>query len=264
VALNAADVRTREQLVKVSITLPSSGVRIVDLREYAGSEASLSMLESSADVSFRLGRDLMLFGDFEDWDIDKQTLEAAHWDVPSASRFICLSYAFRGVAGLCSIRNETNQSDSVSAFRNRIRVMGDALNIPHKDLSLFGYMKGDNAGEVNIIARYYASTGSQTLGEEIAFKHAAGSFDWQAFSADLSMPLDDAARATRFFIHHSPPSHGDATVAFDELALINWEAPVISKEPIITPHARDFIRVEGAAGQVVNITLHFRQYFPLN
>ena len=267
VSLNMTDISVSQQSVNVVITIPDSGISIVDLRQYASSEFSISKFETAApsdDVTFRMGRDIMLFGDFEDWDVDEQNLASNRWDVPSASRFICLSYAYRGLAGLCSIRDETNQSDSVTAFRNRIRVMGDALDTPNKELSLLAYIKGDNAGEVTITARYYASTGSQSFGEETIINHAAGSFDWSMLSADLTMPSDDAARATRIFIRHAPPLNGEATVAFDELALINWEEEVVSAEVINTPHARDFIRVEGEAGREINLSLTFSRYLPEN
>ncbi len=264
VAFDTAQVGQTKQVISVDISLPASGKSIIDLREYAGSESSLSMIETTASVTLNIGRDIMLYGDFEDADGDNQTLETAHWDVSGESRFICLSYAYRGTAGLCSIRDSRNSSDSLTAFRNRMRVTGDALNIPNKNLSLFGYIKGDNAGPVSITARYYASVGSQTFGEEVAYQNNGGSFDWRAFSADLNMPADDLARATRIFIRHSPPANGDATAAFDELAIINWEETLSSGAAISFPHARDFIKVQGTPGMQINLQLTFSRYQPAN
>jgi poly-gamma-glutamate capsule biosynthesis protein CapA/YwtB (metallophosphatase superfamily) len=263
VALNATQVSSQVVTKNINITLSDSGSAIIDLRTYASSDASLSMIETPANVSLQMGRDMMLYGDFEDWDMDENSLEAAHWDTTGASRFVCLSNPLRGTAGLCSARDSTDKDDSVSAFRNRIRVLGDALDVPNKNLSLLGYMKGDNAGKVNIVARYYASEGEQTFGEELAFSRKAGSYDWNMFNAKLTMPADDGARATRIFIRHSPPSNGEALVAFDEMAVINWEENVSSGSVLNTPHARDFVQVQGAAGLVVSFTLTFVRYLPV-
>ncbi len=262
VTLDKAQVARVQQSININLTLPESGSRIIDLREYASSDSSLSMVETPADVTLNIGRDIMLYGSFEDMDGDNQTLDSVHWDVSGESRFVCLSNAYRGMAGLCSVRDSRNSGDSVIAFRNRIRVMGDALDVPNKNLTLFGYIKGDNAGSVSITARYYASTGDLTFGEELAYRHSSGSFDWSAFSAELNMPSDNEARATRIFIRHSPPEKGDATVAFDEIAIINWEESISTGVELSTPHARDFIKVQGVPGAQVNFKLTFSYYQP--
>ena len=271
VAFNDSSFRTRAKTVTVDVTIPASGAAVVDLREWSGSEASLAMASTSNDVSLQLGRDLMLYGDFDDWDTDSDTMEAVRWDLSSDSRSVCLD-AYRGTAALCTTRSSGNSSDSVTPYRNRIRVMGDALDTPNKSLSLFGYVKGTNAGAINLITRYYASAGSLTFGEETAFSHPGGSFDWQPFSADLTLPPDVAveegqvigefsARAVRLFIRHSPPATDQAVAAFDELAIISWENEMAPGAPVITPHAKDFLRVTGAPG-TATLELRFEHYVP--
>lgn len=246
----------------VSVTLPDSGVSIIDLRAYAVSEASLAMIETAAPVVMKMGRDLMLFGDFEDWDGNNRALEASHWDITGDSRFVCMSNAMRGLTGLCTVRDSRHEEDTVLAFRNRIRVMGNALNKPNKALSLLGYVKQQNSGPLSIVARYYASEGEQTFGEEEVYSSAGGDADWTVFSADLNMPAE--ARAARIFIHHAPPAKSQATAAFDELAVVNWEETVASGEVINTPHARDFVRLEGEPGTEINLKLNFVRYTPAN
>lgn len=275
VAINATEFQSNVESTSITVSLSESGLAIVDLRAHADSVASLSMINTVDDVSMTIGRDIMLYGDFEDWDSDDQLLEAARWDVSGDSRFVCLSHAMRGTAGLCSVRDSGNSSDSVTPFRNRIRVEGDALDTPNKDLSLFGYIKGENAGPVSIVSRYYASAGALTFGEELAYQHAGGSYDWTAFSAVLNMPADENvddelslgevnARATRIFIHQSPPVTGEAMAAFDELAIINWEEEIVVGNQLTIPHARDFVRIQGSAGAQVELTLSFTSYSPVN
>ncbi|MBW2258710.1 MAG: CapA family protein, partial [Deltaproteobacteria bacterium] len=135
----------------------------------------------------RPGRDLLIYGTFEDEDIDDDDMEVAHWDVSGGSRFPCHIGARRGAVGVCSVRTDANIGVSTTAFRNRIRVMGDGLDEPNKDLTLVGYAKGDNAGPMDVIARYYASEGEAVFGQEVAFRHPGGTFDWSWFAFDLSM-----------------------------------------------------------------------------
>lgn len=147
--------------------------------------------------------------------------------------------------------------------------MGESTGQPNKELTLFGYMSGENAGPVKIITRYYASVGNQTFGESETILHPGGNFNWQAMVGDIQMPGDQAditdvennPRAMRIFIRHSPPSTGAGKAIFDELAIINWETALSVGEEIVTPHARDFLRIEGPPGKH-HLSLTFRQYQP--
>ncbi|MCF7970140.1 MAG: CapA family protein [Methylococcaceae bacterium] len=274
-----------------TVTIPESGVVIMDLRQLIPSESSLRSINSlGQQLKIRLGRDVMLHGDFEDWDIDQDGLVANRWDTSKLSSKICTENPYHGVASLCSTRKSNQVSDSVISFRNRIRVMGESTGNPNKSLSLMGYMRGENAGSLNIISRFYASAGTKTFGEEVSVTNQGGTFDWQPFFADLNMPEDGTPddnfvgpinnedtegsdddidnfdvennpRAVRFFLRHSPPIEGQALLSFDDLALINWEEAVDSGQAISTPHARDFLRIEGRPGRYT-VQLNHQYYRP--
>jgi poly-gamma-glutamate capsule biosynthesis protein CapA/YwtB (metallophosphatase superfamily) len=272
VDLVGTDAVRLERTINVDINIPASGSTVVDLRAWAKADESLLELNTSSTLTLQLGRDLFGHGDFEDWDNDAQQLDAARWDVSGSSRYLCLSHAYRGTTGLCSVRTASNISDSVTPNRNRIRVMGDALDTPNKDLTLFGYFKGENAGPVTLRTRYYASVGDLVFGEEDAVIHPGGSFDWQSFSADLNMPADVPvdpgqvagefnARALRIFIRQSPPDSGNALAVFDELAVIGWEDEIMPAVQVLIPHAKDFLRVSGTPG-THPLTLTFGRHVP--
>src|SRR5581483_10833216 len=172
-------------------------------------------------------------GDFEDYDTDGDQFEVARWDVTSVSRYVSLLKPYHGVAAIRSMRQSFDSSDSVLPLRNRVRVFGDSTDQPNKNLSLFGYINGQHAGTVTMIARIGASVGDKEFGDETIYQRPAGSYKWQPFLADIAMPADDPdlplpwteqqARAVRVFLHHSPPARGQGFVAYDELAMINWE-----------------------------------------
>ncbi len=271
VDLGNSSSRRLEHAVNVDINIPASGTTIVDLRTWGQLDESLLKLNTTSSLSIQMGRDLFGFGDFEDWDTDEQQLEAARWDITGDSRQIC-SQAYRGTAALCSLRDSRNRDASITANRNRIRVMGDALDDPNKNLSLFGYFKGENAGSITIETRYYASVGELVFGEENIVTHPGGTFNWQAFSADLKMPADVPvekggvaaelnARGVRMFLKHTPPDSGFALAIFDEIAVISWENKITADLQIQIPHAKDFLRINGTPGNH-KLSLTFGRHVP--
>ncbi len=274
VTLEPNDTVSRDRTLAINVTVPESGTAVVDLRPLEESGESLAVLQDAGGRgTVQAGRDIMLFGDFEDWDVDKETGETSHWDTSAGSSFLCMSDAYQGTAALCSVRYGDNNDDAVVAFRNRIRVMGDALNqTPNKNLSLVGYIRGQEAGPVTIVSRYWASEGDITFGEEEVFTNPGGTFPWQQFTAEIHMPADDPLRmrdpitdprALQIFIHQSPPDYGRGIAEFDELAVVNWEDTydLSGEVQLKTPNARDFLRISGSPG-VHQLNLTFRSYRP--
>jgi poly-gamma-glutamate capsule biosynthesis protein CapA/YwtB (metallophosphatase superfamily) len=266
----------QDRRVVVPVVLGTNGWTALDLKEVASPEESLLRIETETPgLIVRLGRDLMNFGDFEDVDVDGEQGEIARWD-HSTNAVVALQSPYRGTAALCLNRRSSNTTDAVASFRNRIRVMGDAYDTPNKDLTLFGYARGQSAGRLSIVARYYASEGTAEFGEELPLTHPGGTFGWSSFAEDLHMPPDDPSRlgnppavnprAVRIFLHHSPPASGAGYAWFDELAVVNWEEALDPLDgPVLdTPHARDFLRVEGRPETgTFRLALTFRSYRPI-
>jgi hypothetical protein len=177
------------------------------------------------------------------------------------------------LACIRSKRRAADQADSVVPLRNRVRVFGDSIDAPNKNISLFGYITGRHAGAVSVIARLGASYGDKEFGDQTIYQHRAGTYKWQPFLADIAMPPDDPglplpndenqARAVRIFLHHSPQATGSGVVAYDELAVVGWEESfdLDAGGIFAAPHPRDFIRVNGAPG-VYPLALTFRSFRP--
>jgi hypothetical protein len=274
VTMGSNETRAEDRAVQVNLTIPESGMTILDLRQLEQGGESLSEAKDETGQSLaQMGRDLMIFGDFEDWDLDGQTGETDHWDYSEGSAALCTGGAFRGTASLCSVRYGRNIDDSVIAFRNRIRVTGNALGeTPDKNLSFIAYMKGEDAGRISIISKYMASEGNISFGEEEILDHPGGTFPWQPFVADIHMPADDPLRlrdpatdprALQIFIHHSSPDTNRAIAQFDEIAVVSWEETVSLSDGAVlsTPHARDFLRISGTPG-THQLILKFRSFRP--
>ncbi len=257
--------------IDVDITVPASGVTVVDLREYAATGESLRHVGGlPPGAVVRVGRDIMWYGDCEDFDTDEELFDMNRWDITNESVLSTVSRAYRGVSGISSIRAATHLGDSVIPFRQRIRVMGDELDLPNKDLSLFGYHQGEGAGAIAVVARFHASIEDLAFGEETVYTHPGGTFGWEAFWSDIHMPADDPSklgdpaanpRAVRLFFRHSPPAAGCGIAAFDEIAVINWEEQIGNESLLKVPHARDFLKVQASPG-TVRLRLTFISHQP--
>ncbi|GMV82461.1 MAG: hypothetical protein AMXMBFR7_36450 [Planctomycetota bacterium] len=277
VSLAPNDHTVHDRTVIAKLTVPESGVAMLDLRLYGTGDESLIAARTVGGGSGlgagQIGRDLLEHGDFEDYDTDPDRLEVERWDVESESRYASVIKPFRGLACVRSTRSSERETDSILPLRNRIRVFGDAIDQPNKDLSLFGYITGQKAGPVSVYARIGASVGDKEFGEVTIYERAPGSYKWQPFLADIPMPPEDPdlpppadeqqARAVRVFFRHSPPNKGFGVVGYDELAIVNWEETfdMDAGGAFTAPHPREFIRVTGAPGKYT-VSLTFRSFRP--
>jgi poly-gamma-glutamate capsule biosynthesis protein CapA/YwtB (metallophosphatase superfamily) len=258
--------------VEVTVEPDGTSGGIIDLREYADSDESLadiSFAEGAPEVKF--GRDIMGFGGFEDMDVDGDQAEASRWYYTGGSSRPCYLDVHRGALAMCSHRTADNSSESIVAFRNRIRVLGNPTDEPNKDLTLFGYTKKENAGRVQIEMRHRAPLGPKTLATRMPYDTPPATHDWRPFARDLEMPPDDPehprsrtknARAVRFSIYHQPPPTGEAMLRLDDLATITWVRTErgASEVELGPPNPVEFVRVEGSEAYDVELT--FERYLP--
>lgn len=274
VALGPDETVIDQRTIQVTVTVPESGTQVLDLRSYTLDDESLAQVRDDMPRSTaRVGRDLMLFGDFEDWDLDGTTGETDLWDLGVDSGFLCRSDPHGGTSSLCSVRHGSNAADSVIPFRNRIRVMGDALNqVPNKDITFIGYIRGENSGKISVTAKYLASEGELTFGEEEILALPGGTFPWQQVVSDIHLPPDNPSqsrnpttdpRAVQIFLHQAPPRMSIGIAEFDDLAVVSWEETINLSDgaQLRTPHARDFLRIAGPSG-THHLTLTFQSFRP--
>ena len=255
--------------IDVDIEIPETGWAVVDLRQLAAADESLEKISSGGTkVKMRAGRDLMIHGDFEDWDVDEVTGEVARWDAGETAR-VC-NRAMRDSAALCLDRSADDREASQALFRNRVRVMGESMGRPNKDVTLVTYARGNNAGAVFADITYAASVDEREFGSESLPLLAPGSYDWTMSAIPIAMPPDDPKsnrrdatahpRALQLVLRHQPPAAGTGTLEMDDIAVINWEENIEDRD-LPVPHARDFVRVEGPRGKV-RLTLTLTRMTP--
>lgn len=216
---------------QITVTPDANGKAIIDLRKYKKSNQYVSNVQAPSSTTIKYGRDIMIYGDFEDWDVDEDVLEASRWDLTSLSNFLCVSQAFRGVQAVCSIRFSDQGVQNVIPFRNTIRVM-DYNDQIFKDLTLWGYAKGQNAGNFSVRVFYVTEMDDLEFGQEDISLLEAGTYGWQAFKTDLNVPDDSNTlgednlppRGIKLrFLHNPPENSGEGLFSMDDVAVISWE-----------------------------------------
>jgi hypothetical protein len=281
----AADFAISSRKLELDAHVADAGFALVDLRPHLAEGESIANVASTADAEIRLGRDIVVFGDMEDSDVDDEVMEGSVWYTTGLDRaissFPCRKAAYRGAVALCSIRQESSATEATMSLRNRARVIGDKLNLPNKELSLLAYVSGDNAGPARAEVTYHASFGEKDFGAEDAITLASGTYAWHPVFADLHMPPDspefprnpddpydpllrtENARSFRLFFHHRAPRRGAGIFRVDDVAVVSWEEAIdrTGATDIATPHPRDFLRVEGAPG-TYRLTVELRRHLP--
>ncbi len=258
----------------ISVTIPASGEKIVDLRHLSSSEASLSQITSATSaLNVTMGRDLLLFGEFEDNDVDEAWFENDAWG--EGSSYSPSPDAHSGLASMAIYRNSDNEQSALLTFGKRIRVMGDARNHPNKALSLYGHLKADNSGPFTVATRYYASIDENEFGQTAVYS-GSGTHDWKEISAAIPLPADEVdstepaeyltqnARALKIYINLYPPEEGQGNLKIDDLAVVNWEENATLSVPMLldAPHAREFLKITGPEG-THSLRLEFTSFRPV-
>ncbi|MBQ4833085.1 CapA family protein [Pseudoalteromonas sp. MMG010] len=256
----------------VEITLQSDQT-LVDLRNYAPtSKAFLSkveLIEGTIPSNIKLGRDMMIFGDFEDWDNDNEQLEVARWDHSADSIALCVSDVRTGEQALCSTRTQFSNQPSFISFKQTIRTMelqDDAGNDEvFKDFSLLGYSKADNAGKLDAEIVYTTAEDNLEFSTQYVDIENAGTHDWQAFQHDFSLPSDETTlgpdslppRGIKLAFRHFSPESSEGTLMLDDIAMISWQQPIsLTNEQWQTEkmHGFDFMHLQSDSTVKLRLT----------
>ncbi|MBE0369136.1 CapA family protein [Pseudoalteromonas aurantia] len=253
----------------------AAGTQIVDLRAFAPSNAFLAQITADKNNSaqFTLGRDLMIFGDFEDWDNDDEFGEVSRWEHSDEDAIPCITGVYRHRQGMCLTRTQFDNTPLRLPFRQTIRTMpitpSESVSDAYHEFTLFGYAKGDNAGDFN--AELTVTTAED--GFEFSFNRVplmtASSYDWTPFVHHFELPDDSQvmgpenlpARGVNLALTHAPPTDGNATLQLDEIALISWQRPLQFNESqwqTSKMHGLDFLRVN--TDEALTLTLSFRSF----
>lgn len=198
------------------------------LTRYGDIWSMLSIIPSG-NWQFRLGRETIWFGNFED---EGCTL----WEIDHDDEFYDSTVAFRGARSLCQRRIE-GSSTITTGFENRITCNSDTTHY-----TLYGHIKTQNANNARAVVRFYESRygsyslGSRTIGE------IDDTTDWTSYH-DNFVP----ANGTNYFdiwLRSDGPQSGEAHVWFDDIGVIEWEDWQAFNPAITFPTPNDYYWIQ--------------------
>ncbi|OGQ92510.1 MAG: hypothetical protein A2284_07625 [Deltaproteobacteria bacterium RIFOXYA12_FULL_61_11] len=253
--------RRQRRSSTLEVQLGPEGSELLDLRSLRREGESLTRLGGFGERVVELGRDYLLHGDFEDWDLDDETFELSRWDLSRPSRFACREGARRGLLGLCSSRSAGNEGASHLRPLNTVRVAA-LTDTPVPSVTVLGYLRGNNAGASTVEVSFQALGGGDAIDEKNLDTHAGGTYTWRRFSGRVTFPeehLDPAdvpgthGLGLRLTVTHEPPVTGAALLGLDDVAVVSWERKHQGPGTLLLPlpNQYDFLTLAGPPGTVL-------------
>ncbi|MCF6238299.1 MAG: CapA family protein [Candidatus Marinimicrobia bacterium] len=172
-----------------------------------GNISSLSLADGIG-WEFRLGRELLWYGNMEDEG-------SSQWNLNSSSEWLDVTEAYTGDRSIGQHRTSSSGDNVITNLENRIRVTAT------KKHHVSAYIKTLNSNNATIQIRYYAGrTTSTILATHYLTPGIDGTSDWTYYHNETIPPYN----ATYFDIRLNTdmPNMGDAYSWFDDVHLIEW------------------------------------------
>jgi poly-gamma-glutamate capsule biosynthesis protein CapA/YwtB (metallophosphatase superfamily) len=240
------------QTLNLPVTSGSTGP--VAFSRYTASD-SPAFVQTATDAQAEYGREILLYGDFEDLDVDDAFEEGSMWS-QSSVRYVEQSVVHSGTSALVMLRKSTNGSNTLLGTNNRIGIAANAK------LSLVSWVKSDNGGPFAIAVAFLDSAGN-VLSNTDKYTAAAGTYDWTRVVVDLTAPA--GAASVKLYYKQSPPITGEGRVYLDDISLVEWEGTVtsaLSGFTLPTPNNWSWLRFTpvNAGAASLGVTLTHRSF----
>jgi len=188
-----------------------------------GNISEILSIIPNGNWQFRVGREMVWFGNFED---EGCTM----WLLDHPDEFYDDSIFYAGARSLCQFRSQQNVTIATH-FENRLPCYSDTAGY-----TLYGYIRTDNGNNAEVMSRFYPSrTGSYSLGSETTGE-ISGTHDWALYYKNFT-----PANGTNFidvWLRSEGPQTGDGYTWFDNVGIIEWEdwQPLAAADNIVTPN----------------------------
>jgi poly-gamma-glutamate capsule biosynthesis protein CapA/YwtB (metallophosphatase superfamily) len=195
-----------------------------------GNISEILSVNPSGNWQFRLGREMVWFGNFED---EGCTM----WLLDHPDEFYDDSVFYAGLRSLCHFRTQQNVT-LATHFEKRLICYSDTSGY-----TLYGYIKTENGNNAEVRIRFYQwRSGGPTLGSQTT-GGISGTNDW-AFYYENYVPVN----GTNYFdvwLRSEGPQSGDGYVWFDNVGVIEWEEwlPLSAAMGISTPNDYYWVQV---------------------
>ena len=217
--------------------------QIIHLPEW-GDISSVDVITSEENFEFRVGRELIWFGNYEDEG-------ASIWNVNSDNEWLDDSEFYEGELSLCIQQNSSNGYNIITNLENRLKRRYEVA------YSVHGFVKTENCEGAMVQARFYNSrTGGALLGAG-NFAGVSGDSDWAYYSSEVDVP--DNATYFDVVANNDPPNTGESFAWFDNIGLIGWEewqAKTATPDFVTNPNDYYYLQVRSTE-QPFNASVQF-------
>ena len=178
------------------------------LLEREGSISSIDYIAPAGNWQYRLGRELIWFGNFED---EGCTL----WEINHPDEFYDTTVSFTGKRSLCQERPPGLLPLNTN-LEKRIKLYSDS-----SDYTLHAYIKTNNASNAGIVIQFFESRNQYyPIGSEDLETEISGSTGWSFYNNGFSLP--NGSEFINLRLRSESPQSGEAHSWFDDVGLIEW------------------------------------------
>lgn len=197
-----------------------------------GHISSINSIFPSNNWQYRLGREIIWFGNCEDEG-------CSLWNVNSSDEWYDSTEVYAGNRSICHRRYPTSGDNIITNFEKNIK-----CNSNTSSHSLHGYIKTQNGADVTIEVRYYYSRYGSLLGSENIGVEINGDSEWTFYHKELTLPTN-----THFFdirLNSNCPDTGVAFSWFDNVGIIEWSEwqSLDRNEDITNPNDYYFLQIK--------------------
>jgi poly-gamma-glutamate capsule biosynthesis protein CapA/YwtB (metallophosphatase superfamily) len=212
-------------------------------------ERPLAIEPARQDITFRVGKDMLLWGDNEQHGLFG--LMDSNWSFTSHGSGITDSLSHRGRYAL-KLAPATPSQASVAEQRYFFRVFD-----PDKPLSLVGYATSTGSAELSVCLDYWPQGMPRSQAIEQRPGHCSPKIHvtkdrWTPFAVEVTPP-GKKVRGIRIRLqNNSPGSSSRASILIDDLALVAWdtaEEPHEQGDRFLPPDECNYISVGGDVPQ---------------
>jgi hypothetical protein len=235
VMLRPSDYTQSEHARTRSVTVTTGRSSPFPLNDQGGpTDFLLGYSDAPPGARLRVGKDLLVYGDFEDYDLDDKLGENDNW-WQTDTRYPTSDRARSGRNSLSLFRALGSSSPVNTQLRNRLTFE------PGANLSFGCHTLGENAGDVDVSVEYIERETRNSLGKETLMTWEGGNYDWTERQASLFPPAD--AGHVRFVITMQPSRRG-GTMYLDDCKLYDWGPALQPGEQLPAPHGYEWGRLE--------------------
>ncbi len=225
IVLDTLSMEINTEVVFEDIEIEHIGNNYISKPQELAHHANISEISSITPQSnweYRVGRDLVWFGNMED---EGCTM----WELIEPEEFYDNTTSYEDQRSIGHVWDEDNYYDLSTKLEGRIRRYSDSTSY-----SLSGYIKTKDAQGVTIQIRYYESRWYPTmLGSEYISEKITSDTDWTYYHKELTVPSQ-----TNYFdilLISETPNSGISYAWFDNVGLIEWnDWEFQSSNPTIT------------------------------